>query len=256
MMLEITNVAVKYQPKYVLSDITLNFDKGTFVVIIGPNGAGKSSLLRAIAGIVPKDTGDIRWNGQSLGVMTTAQRAQHIAVVPQTVVMPAGFRVREVVRMARYAFHPWYRALTAKDDEIVEYALMQSGMQDYADLPADQLSGGEQQRVAFARALAQQPHILLLDETTAHLDLHHQQAILRCARELTHCGVLVIAAMHDINLAASMASQVVLLDRGRVLHNGNPSDVLQKPILESVYRTELASVSRHDAAIPFFMVRP
>lgn len=255
-MLALTRVSVQYQQKHVLNDITLNFNKGNFVVIIGPNGAGKSSLLKAVAGIVPLSSGDISMNAQSIHALHAQQRAQQIAVVPQTVVMPTGFQVREVVRMARYAFHPWYKPLTRKDDEIVDYALNQSGMQDYADLPADQLSGGEQQRVAFARALAQQPHVLLLDETTAHLDLHHQQAILRCARELTECGVLVIAAMHDINLAASMATHVVLLDRGRVIHSGTPSDVLQQPILESVYRTNLATIVRDDSAIPFFMVQP
>jgi iron complex transport system ATP-binding protein len=190
------------------------------------------------------------------GLAKAQQRAQHIAVVPQTVVMPTGFRVREVVGMARYAFHPWYRPLTPKDDEVVEYALTQSGMREFADVPADQLSGGEQQRVAFARALAQQPRILLLDETTAHLDLHHQQAILRCARELTHCGVLVIAAMHDINLAASMANHVVLLEQGNVLYSGAPSEVLTQGILESVYRTKLSTIMRTDTDIPFFMVQP
>jgi iron complex transport system ATP-binding protein len=255
-MLEIQHVSVQYQQKQVLRDITLNFKEGEFVVIIGPNGAGKSSLLRAIAGIVPLSSGEITWGKRSIRALTAQQRAQHIAVVPQTVVMPTGFRVREVVGMARYAFHPWYRPLTHKDDEIVDYALRQSGMREYADVPADQLSGGEQQRVAFARALAQQPHVLLLDETTAHLDLHHQQAILRCARELTHCGVLVIAAMHDINLAASMATHVVLLQQGNQLHSGAPSDVLTQDILESVYRTELSTITRTDADIPFFMVQP
>jgi iron complex transport system ATP-binding protein len=255
-MLAIQNLSVQYQQKRVLNDITLNFNPGDFVVIIGPNGAGKSSLLRAIAGIVPLAHGSVMWGGRSIDTLTAQQRAKHIAVVPQTVVMPTGFRVREVVGMARYAFHPWYRPLTPKDDEVVEYALVQSGMREYADIPADQLSGGEQQRVAFARALAQQPHVLLLDETTAHLDLHHQQAILRCARELTHCGVLVIAAMHDINLAASMANHVVLLNHGSVLHSGAPSSVLTQEILESVYRTELSTIPRNDADIPFFMVQP
>lgn len=255
-MLEIQHVSVQYQQKRVLNDITLKFKQGEFVVIIGPNGAGKSSLLRAIAGIVPLSAGDVTWGNRSIRSLPAQQRAQQIAVVPQTVVMPAGFRVREVVGMARYAFHPWYRPLTRKDDEVVEYALMQSGMHEYADMPADQLSGGEQQRVAFARALAQQPHVLLLDETTAHLDLRHQQAILRCARELTHCGVLVIAAMHDINLAASMANHVVLLQQGGVLHSGAPSAVLRQDILESVYRTELSTITRTDADIPFFMVQP
>jgi len=255
-MLSIQQVCVQYQQKRVLNDITLNFNPGEFVVIIGPNGAGKSSLLRAIAGIVPIVQGGITWCGRSISAFSAQQRAQHIAVVPQTVVMPAGFRVREVVGMARYAFHPWYRSLTHKDNEIVDYALMQSGMREYANIPADQLSGGEQQRVAFARALAQQPHVLLLDETTAHLDLHHQQAILRCARELTHCGVLVIAAMHDINLAASIANHVVLLQHGNVLQSGAPSTVLTQDILQSVYRTELATIARADADIPFFMVQP
>lgn len=255
-MLAFAHVTLKYHHNTVLNDITLHFNSGEFVVLIGPNGAGKSSFLRAIAGIVPLHSGVIQWHGQPIHSYTPAQRAKQIAVVPQTVVMPSGFRVREVVRMARYAFHPWYRSLTTRDEEIVEYALTQSGMHEYADLPADQLSGGEQQRVAFARALAQQPHVLLLDETTAHLDLHHQQAILRCARELTKCGVLVIAAMHDLNLAATMADTVVLLQQGRVHTSGAPDTVLQKPILESVYRTELASIAQPDSAIPFFTVRP
>lgn len=255
-MLSINNVSVSYQQKTVLSDITLNFSAGKFVVLIGPNGAGKSTLLRAIAGIVPPSRGEINWQGRQIAAYKSAERAQQIAVVPQTVVMPSGFRVREVVRMARYAFHPWYRSLTTQDEAVVEYALSQSGMREYADLPADQLSGGEQQRVAFARALAQQPRMLLLDETTAHLDLHHQQAILRCARELTQCGVLVIAAMHDLNLAASMADQVVLLHHGCIHTYGHPHDVLQQPILESVYRTELTSILRPDSQIPFFVVRP
>lgn len=255
-MLELDHVSVQYQQKLILHDITLNYKKGDFVVIIGPNGAGKSTLLRAIAGVVPLSSGEIRLNTQSIHSITARQRAQHIAVVPQTVVMPTGFRVREVVQMARYAFHSWYKPFTHKDDEIVTYALAQSGMHEYANLPADQLSGGEQQRVAFARALAQQPHVLLLDETTAHLDLHHQQAILRCARELTECGVLVIAAMHDINLAASMATHVVLLDHGRILHSGEPKAVLQQSILETVYRTDLATITRDGSDIPFFVVQP
>lgn len=255
-MLELDGVSVRYDQKCILHDITFNVDIGTFTVLIGPNGAGKSSLLRAIAGITPLHTGHIRWQQKIVHAMTPGERASHVAVVPQAVVMPAGFTVREVVRMARYAFTPWFRALSPKDDSIVDYALVQSGMSAFADVPADKLSGGEQQRVAFARALAQQTQILLLDETTAHLDLHHQQAILRCARELTRCGVTVIAAMHDINLAASMADYVVLLQHGRIAHMGEPRVVLTHQILESIYDTTLQQVPRKDSPIPFFMVQP
>lgn len=256
MMLQIDSAVVRYQDKTVLHDITINIHPGTFTVLIGPNGAGKSSLLRTIAGVTPIASGEIRWNSHAVHSFSALERARSIAVVPQVVVMPTGFTVREVVRMARYAFTPWYRALSANDEEIVEYALTQSGMQSFADKPADQLSGGEQQRVAFARALAQQPQVLLLDETTAHLDLHHQHAILRCARELTRCGVVVIAAMHDINLAASMADEIVLLNHGRIVRCGPPNVVLTQPVLESIYQTELHAVARNDSAIPFFVVRP
>ena len=256
MMLHVDQVSVQFDKKQILRDITLQSNAHSFVALIGPNGAGKSTLLRAIAGIAPISSGVIHWQGQSIVRMTAAQRAQYIAVVPQVAVMPSGFTVREVVRMARYARTPWYRSFLAKDEEVVEYALAQSGMQAFADKPADQLSGGEQQRVAFARALAQQPQILLLDETTAHLDLHHQQAILRCARELTRCGVLVVAAMHDINLAATMADEVVLLNRGQIAYKGLPQAVLTKSILESVYTTELLCVPQEHSTIPFFMVQP
>ncbi|MBM4413939.1 MAG: ABC transporter ATP-binding protein [Chloroflexi bacterium] len=254
-MLHVKHVTVQYDNKQILQDITINCAMHSFIALIGPNGAGKSTLLRAIAGIAPITSGDILWQNLAIHRMNAAQRAQHIAVVPQVVVMPSGFTVREVVRMARYARTPWYRSFMDSDEDVVEYALTQSGMNAFADLPANQLSGGEQQRVAFARALAQQPQVLLLDETTAHLDLHHQQAILRCARELTRCGVLVVAAMHDINLAATMADEVVLLNRGRVAFNGTPHDVLTKPILERVYNTELMCIPQAHSSIPFFMVQ-
>lgn len=255
-MLTVEHVFLKYHLHTVLHDITFHANKNQFVVFIGPNGAGKSSLLRAIAGTTTIESGVIQLNSRPIQSFTAVQRAQHIAVVPQAITMPAGFTVREVVSMARYATTPWFRSLSAQDESIVEYALAQSGIQSLADVAATQLSGGEQQRVAFARALAQQPHVLLLDETTAHLDLHHQQAILRCAKELTQCGILVIAAMHDINLAASVADTIVLLHQGRIMHIGKPQDVLTQPILESVYDTNLLRIDRTDSAVPFFMAQP
>ena len=117
------------------------------------------------------------------------------------------------------------------------------------------LSGGEQQRVAFARAIAQQPKVLLLDETTAHLDLHHQHAIINCIKELAHCGVLIIAAMHDINLAASFANRICVLQQGRLLADGVPATVLNQAFLEQVYHTPLKVVPQADQPTPLFLLQ-
>jgi iron complex transport system ATP-binding protein len=254
-MIDIKNIVCKYQQHTALADVSLVAQAGETIVCIGPNGAGKSTMIRAIAGTMPLRQGSITLDGSDITQMTPAIRAQQIAVVPQTVVMPVGFSVREVVAMARYAFHPWYQRHTGHDDQIIDYAMTQAGVVQFADFPANQLSGGEQQRVAFARAIAQQPKVLLLDETTAHLDLHHQHAIIRCIKELAHCGVLVIAAMHDINLAASFATRICVLQQGHLLADGAPATVLNQSFLEQVYQTPLKVVPQADQPTPLFLLQ-
>ena len=169
-------------------------------------------------------------NGTAIATLTPQQRAKHIAMVPQQTHMPAGFTVREVVAMARYAFRPWYVAQRADDEALIDAALRDCEISQYADSDAAHLSGGEQQRVAVARAIAQQANVLILDEPTAHLDLHHQAAILRIARVLTQRGVLVVAAMHDLNLAAAIADHVLLLHEGRTIAQGTPVEVLKHAV--------------------------
>ena len=254
-MIDIKNIVCKYQQHTALADVSLVAQAGETIVCIGPNGAGKSTLIRAIAGTVPLRQGSITLDGSDITQMTSAIRAQQIAVVPQTVVMPVGFSVREVVAMARYAFHPWYQRHTGHDDQIIDYAMTQAGVVQFADFPANQLSGGEQQRVAFARAIAQQPKVLLLDETTAHLDLHHQHAIINCIKTLAQCGVLVIAAMHDINLAASFATRICVLQQGHLLADGAPATVLTQSFLEQVYQTPLKVVLQADQPTPLFLLQ-
>lgn len=255
MLVHIKNITCTYKDHTAIANVSLAADAGEIIVCIGPNGAGKSTLIRAIAGTIPLYQGHINVDNQAITYLTTAQRAQLIAVVPQTVIMPIGFTVREVVAMARYAFHPWYQRHTGHDDQIISYAMTQAGVAHFADTPANQLSGGEQQRVAFARAIAQQPKVLLLDETTAHLDLHHQHAIINCIKSLAQCGVLVIAAMHDINLAASFATRICVLQKGHLLADGTPSTVLSHAFLEQVYQTPLKVVPQTDQSTPLFLLQ-
>jgi iron complex transport system ATP-binding protein len=255
MLVDIKNITCSYKNHIALTAVSLSADTGEIIVCIGPNGAGKSTLIRAIAATIPLQNGHIRVDNHEISQLAASQRAQLIAVVPQTVIMPAGFTVREVVAMARYAFHPWYQHHTGHDDQIISYAMAQAGVEHFADTPANQLSGGEQQRVAFARAIAQQPKVLLLDETTAHLDLHHQHAIINCIKALAQCGVLVIAAMHDINLAASFATRVCVLQQGHLLADGAPATVLNQAFLEQVYQTPLKVVPQADHPTPLFLLQ-
>ncbi len=252
--LTIDHCCVRYGNKLVIDDVSLHASSGTFIAVIGPNGAGKSTFLRALAGVIPHASGSIAINNTAIAAFTPQQRANHIAMVPQQTHMPAGFTVREVVAMARYAFRPWYVAQRADDEAHIDAALHDCEMSEYANADAAHLSGGEQQRVAVARAIAQQANVLILDEPTAHLDLHHQAAILRIARVLTQRGVLVVAAMHDLNLAAAIADHVLLLHEGRTVAQGTPVEVLQHTVLERVYRTSLLCIPHADASIPFFVL--
>lgn len=250
--LDIKDIRVTIGKQTVLDGVSASASGGMFVACIGPNGAGKSSLLRAIAGVLPVTEGSLLLNGEAVQHLQTHIRARSVTLVPQFTPMPAGFTVREVVEMGRYSFRPWYARETAQDRAVVAAALAQCEVQEFADQYADRLSGGEQQRVAVARAIAQEPQVLLLDESTAHLDLHHQAALVRIARALTQTGVLVIAAMHDLNLAAATADSILLLDRGTLVAAGPPAVVMEQATLERVYRTALVTYQRADGALPFF----
>ena len=250
----LSQVCVSYAHTEILHNVNFDIKTGEIVICIGPNGAGKSTLLRAITGVIPLHSGQICVNGKSIATLTPAARAKTIAVVPQHVHMPIGFTVYDVVAMARYVHQPWYVTLSALDHAIIMDALALAGVAEFAQTPATNLSGGEQQRVAFARAIAQQPRLLILDESTAHLDLQHQRLIIQTMRQLAASGVTIIAAMHDINLAAQAAERICLLDAGHVVALGTPSDVLHPARLAQVYRTPIDVIPHHSQATPFFHI--
>jgi iron complex transport system ATP-binding protein len=254
--LVVEQASVHIAHRVILQDITLHIPTHAFVACLGPNGAGKSTLIRVLAGTQPVVTGRVLLNGVAMERSSVSQRAGVVAVVPQAVRMPVGFTVREIVTMARYHVRSWHQRLTRHDEEIIDYAMEQAGVRSFAERLADELSGGEQQRVAFARALAQQPQVLLLDEATAHLDLHHQQAIMHSARELTRCGVTVFATMHDINLAGAMADYLVLLHEGQIVKQGVPTAVLTQDTIEAVYAAQVRVVPQTGSSLPLFTAFP
>jgi iron complex transport system ATP-binding protein len=241
-MLTIDHLSAGYGTRAALSDVCFEASPGEVVGVVGPNGAGKSTLLRAIGGTLAPARGRILLNGVDLSRMSATVRARQIAVVPQSTHLPGAFTVGEVVLMGRTPHMPLFGAESAHDYEVVHAALVRTETESLADRRVGELSGGEQQRVLIARALAQltggndaTPRVLLLDEATAHLDLKHQTAVWELVRQLARSGLIAIAAMHDLNLAAQYVDRLALLSSGRLLVYDRPSQVLTPEWLRRSY---------------------
>ena len=223
----------------VLTQLTLKVQRGEFVGVVGPNGAGKSTLVRALARTLRPTHGTVLLAGQDLYARFSAREsAQQIGIVPQDTQVAFEFSVREVVEMGRAPRLPRrpFAALTATDARIVQEALRRAGVEHLADRLVTTLSGGERQRTVLARALAQEPDVLLLDEPTAHLDLHHQTQALSLVRALAHThGRAVLAVLHDLNLASAYCDRLILLHEGTIAAQGSPAEVLTPTVLSRVY---------------------
>jgi iron complex transport system ATP-binding protein len=242
--LTIEHLSAAYDRTVVLRDVSLVAEEGQVLGLIGPNGAGKSTLLRAISGTLAPTEGSIRLGDLDLRRLPATERARQVAVVPQGAHLPEGFRVAEVVLMGRAPHLPRFGGERACDREIARQAMLRTATWGLADRWIGELSGGERQRVLIARALAQEPRMLLLDEATAHLDLKHQTATLDMARRLARGGLTVIAALHDLNLAALYADRLALLYDGALLACDTPERVLTPAWLRQAYDVE-AVVGAH-----------
>ena len=235
-LLEVRDLAFAYGRRPVLAGVDLALRRGELVALLGTNGSGKTTLLRLIAGTLHPDAGEVRFAGRPLDTWRRAELACHVAVLPQRLELPSGFRVAEVVEMGRAPHARRLFGATADDELAVERALRDADAADLAHRPVEELSGGERQRVLVAMALAQEPELLLLDEPTVHLDIAHRIALLSTiarlqrAREMT-----VLAVLHDLELAAAFAPRVVLLDGGRVAADGAPDAALTPAAIRTVF---------------------
>lgn len=248
MSLVLRDLAVRY-PNGVdgLHDATFTAQAGQLTALIGPNGSGKSTLLRVAAGLSTPRAGEVVWDGTPVRDLERRERAQRIALLPQTVTAVYRHAVREVVALGRYPHREglWAR-WTEADENAVTSALEATGISALADRGFDELSGGERQRVLVASLLVQGADLLLLDEPTAALDLHHQVSLMRLLAGLARRGRTVVCATHDLNLAAHFADAVVLLDQGRVRAHGPVATVLTPENLGAVYGDDIW-VGRHPA---------
>lgn len=238
MSLRFSRVAFGYSRNRMLFDsLDLTFRRGEFSAVIGPNGSGKSTLLKLASGLLRPVSGQVLLREQDLASMPPRVRARQLAVVFQLVRNVIPYSVQEVVQLGRLAHSRWYAAYREEDRAAVRHAMEELDIARYAASPFCELSGGEQQRVLLAAALAQDPEFLLLDEPTSALDLGHKFRLLDLLKDLARerqIGIVMIS--HDLGLAARFARRTVLLDHGRIVADGTPEEVITAENMEQCYQ--------------------
>jgi len=239
-LLRAEGISYRREGRHILRGVTCSVAPGELVGLIGPNGAGKSTLIKVIGGLWSGAEGEIALLGQPLARYSSRQIARVIAQVPQITVLDFPFTVRQVVMMGRNPHLGRFELETDRDRRAADCALRRTQTLDLADRLIGTLSGGERQRVLIARALTQQPRLLLLDEPTANLDLQHQMGIMTMVRSLIQeDGLGAVAAVHDLELAAHFCDRLVLLHQGIIYAEGTPDEVLTPDHLRAVYGVDV-----------------
>jgi len=229
------------RPVPALADLSVEVPAGSVFAVLGPNGSGKSTLLRLLLGALSPSAGTVAYRGRAVQEWSRRGLARRVGVVPQLEPITFPLTIRELVAMGRYPhLGPW-RAEGVADAAAIEAAMERCDVATMADRGLETLSGGERQRARVARALAQEPETLVLDEPTAALDIHHEMAMFELLSHLARDdGTTVVIATHNVNLASRYAHRILLLDQGRQAAAGTPRDVLTEPVIRRVYRWPVA----------------
>ncbi|WP_252501898.1 adenosylcobinamide amidohydrolase [Sporosarcina sp. Marseille-Q4943] len=257
-MLQVDNLTGGYGKEPIVKNISFRVNKGEVLGILGPNGSGKSTLLKIISGILPAQQGTVRIDGEDAKAYSQKQFAKKVAVLPQLHAHAFSHTVKDTVALGRYPhqtglFSSWSDA----DERAVTEALAYTGVTRYKDTAIELLSGGEQQRVFVAQALAQEAPILLLDEPTNHLDIAHQQQLLDTIRNhAIEKGVTVISVFHDVNLASLYCDRLLLMEKGEVAMIGDPQDVIRESTIGKVYNARVKTQPHPELPKPQMTLLP
>ncbi|MCX6346065.1 MAG: heme ABC transporter ATP-binding protein [Armatimonadetes bacterium] len=234
------NITAGYDGERILNGVSLELAASDFVGIIGPNGSGKTTLLRAMSRSLAPECGEVRLDGKNIYSIPAREFARQVAVVPQDTIVTFDFTVLEIALMGRSPRLGRFAVEGAKDTQIAMDALARTGTLHLKDRPIMTLSGGERQRVMMARALAQEPDVLLLDEPTSHLDISFQYEIMDLVKSLNReRGLTVLAVLHDLNLASQYCDRLILIGGGEVQASGSPEDVITSENIRRVYGAEV-----------------
>ncbi len=241
--------------RFALGELSFAVQRGEILGVIGPNSAGKTTLIRLLTRVVRPSRGEIRFEGRSLADLSRAELARRVAVVPQEMPAALPFTVEQLVLLGRYPHGPGRFFDTPGDLAAARAAMALTGVASLAGAPVESLSGGERQRVILARALAQEPALLILDEPTAHLDLRYQGECVALLRRVNReQGTTVLLVSHDLNLAAELADRLLLLAGGRLAALGTPGEVLEPARLEQAYGCPVLVERSATSGRPFVQV--
>jgi iron complex transport system ATP-binding protein len=234
--INVKNLSHSFGETLVLKNISFQVSQRDFFIIIGPNGSGKTTLMKVISGILKPQNGELKILNRPIDQYHRKDLAKTIAFVPQMTFADFPFTVTEIVLMGRSPYLGILGLEQENDLEVANQAIVFTGLENLAHRKLDQLSGGEQQRVFIARAICQEPDIIILDEPTASLDLAYQVRIMDLMEKLkTEKGITVVMVSHDVNLAAMYADHLILLHKGQVVCQGLPDEVLTYKTLEETY---------------------
>lgn len=241
-VISVNNITSGYDKHKIITDASFDINAGEFVGIIGKNGAGKSTMLKTLRGFLPVEKGSIKLFDRELSDYSQRDLAIQIAYLQQQVEMTFDYTARDMVMAGRYPYIKWWEQSSDRDLEIVEACMKYTGVTELADTPIKAMSGGQRQRVYLAKVLAQQTHVLFLDEPASGLDLFYQEEIFRFCREMCNYGKTVIMVVHELNLAARFCSRLMLLKEGTILADGCPDAVLKDSLLTEAYGVDICSL--------------
>ncbi|WP_143321772.1 ABC transporter ATP-binding protein [Clostridium sp. HBUAS56010] len=233
------HVGVAYGETTIIQDLSFEIPVGKITSIIGPNGCGKSTLLKTIGRIMKARKGAVYLDGKDIHTLSSREFAKKLAILPQMPVAPEGLTAEELVSYGRYAHQRGFGKLSARDKEVVAWALEVTGLSTFGTRNVDHMSGGQRQRVWIAMALAQQTDVILLDEPTTYLDVAYQLEVLELLEDLNKKhGCTIVMVLHDINLASRYADYLIALKKGSIVKEGTPQQVITKDMLKEVYQIE------------------
>ena len=243
-IIELHNVSVGYKDLIVLEDISINISQGSFLAVVGPNGGGKTTLIKTILGLIKPGSGTVKVFGKSASDL--GEKRKKIGYVPQILSIDANFpiRSRDVVLMGRYGRIGMLKNPTSKDKEIAKETMDKIGILELADKPIGNLSGGQRQRVFLARALANEPEILFLDEPTTGIDAPSMGGLYELLRKLHNEGITIVVVSHDIGVVASYVDTIACLNKHLIAH-GRPAEVTNSENLEKMYGCDAMLLFHH-----------
>ncbi|WP_425446710.1 ABC transporter ATP-binding protein [Dethiothermospora halolimnae] len=253
-IINIENLSFKYTTEDILKSLNLNVSKGSFISILGPNGSGKTTLLKNICNILKPYKGKIFIDNKEINSIKEKDLAKKLAVVHQGTDLEFDFTVYDVAMMGRYPYLNRFQSEGERDKAIVKEALINTSTWHLRDKGINEISGGERQRVMIARALAQNPHILLLDEPISHLDIKHQIDILKLCKKLNNEKQLtIITTLHDINMASRYSDHILLLKDGKIKEMDTPDKVITEKNIEDVYGIKVDLIKRVEDRNPIIV---